>query len=337
MTIESFMVINEGLDFRKSNTMEPNIKEFEDFEVHKFTLPSNSKHHILTQAMENRNARPSWGIDAMLIDEEMLYLDEVEADRVYQDLKAKSDRRRQMEHRQNRLSSQMSLDEETLKKLGSLNNESESMKSFSVRDEDFKSNKSSKEKKEQDKKEAKKAKEAAKAAKKEKKSEKASEIKKKESQSCEKIKQFIKKSNEQERLEFTQGIINFAHKIDRKFLIEGLLPNLEILTKEKLPDTKMALIDQFIPIINYIGDQCGQDGYQEACLAVFPLLDGLLYDPNELIRDKAIQILTDLRYVVQQKENDYIMNITLKLAHDDLDMNRISSLKIMNELAPDMG
>jgi len=72
-------------------------------------------------------------------------------------------------------------------------------------------------------------------------------------------------------------------------------------------------------------------------LAVFPLLDGLLYDPNELIRDKAIQILTDLRHVVQQKENDYIMNLTLKLAHDDLDMNRISSLKIMNELAPDMG
>jgi hypothetical protein len=72
-------------------------------------------------------------------------------------------------------------------------------------------------------------------------------------------------------------------------------------------------------------------------LAVFPLLDGLLYDPNELIRDKAIQILTDLRYVVQQKENDYIMNLTLKLAHDDLDINRISSLKIMNELAPDMG
>ena len=70
---------------------------------------------------------------------------------------------------------------------------------------------------------------------------------------------------------------------------------------------------------------------------MFPLLDGLLYDPNEIIRDKAIQILTDLRYVVQQKENDYIMNLTLKLAHDDQDINRISSLKIMNELAPDMG
>ena len=63
----------------------------------------------------------------------------------------------------------------------------------------------------------------------------------------------------------------------------------------------------------------------------------MLYDPNELIRDKAIQILTDLRYVVQQKENDYIMKLTLELAHDNQDMNRISSLKIMNELAPDMG
>ena len=44
--------------------------------------------------MENRNARPSGGIDAMLIDEEMLYLDEAEADKVYQELKAKSNRRR---------------------------------------------------------------------------------------------------------------------------------------------------------------------------------------------------------------------------------------------------
>lgn len=48
-------------------------------------------------------------------------------------------------------------------------------------------------------------------------------------------------------------------------------------------------------------------------------------------------MLTDLRHVVQQKENDYIMNLTLKLAHDDQEINRVSALKIMNELAPDMG
>jgi hypothetical protein len=46
-------------------------------------------------------------------------------------------------------------------------------------------------------------------------------------QSYEKIKAFIKKSNQQEKLEFTQGLLNFANKIDKRFLIEGLLPNLK--------------------------------------------------------------------------------------------------------------
>jgi hypothetical protein len=31
------------------------------------------------------------------------------------------------------------------------------------------------------------------------------------------------------------------------------------------------------------------------------------------------------------------MNLTLKLAHDDNENNRTSALKILNELAPDMG
>jgi HEAT repeat len=31
------------------------------------------------------------------------------------------------------------------------------------------------------------------------------------------------------------------------------------------------------------------------------------------------------------------MKLTLKMAHDDSETNRISALKIMNELAPDMG
>ena len=111
-----------------------------------------------------------------------------------------------------------------------------------MKDKSVKDLKEKKEKKEKKaKKDSKKVKDSDKSRN-ESKSEKE-ERKKKESQSCEKIRLFIKKSNEQERLEFTQGIINFAHKIDRKFLIEGLLPNLEVLTKEKLPDTKIALID----------------------------------------------------------------------------------------------
>ena len=62
--------------------------------------------------LEDRNARPQWGIDSMLIDEELLYLEDEEADRVYSELKARSLRRREMEARQNRLSTQMRRDEE---------------------------------------------------------------------------------------------------------------------------------------------------------------------------------------------------------------------------------
>lgn len=56
-------------------------------------------------------SRPQWGIDAMLIDEELLYLDEAEADKVYLALKEKSQRRRKQEARENRLSNQMLIDD----------------------------------------------------------------------------------------------------------------------------------------------------------------------------------------------------------------------------------
>ena len=138
-------------------------------------------------------------------------------------------------------------------------------------------------------------------------------------------------------MEFTQGLLNFANKIDRRFLTEGLLPNLELLAKETNQDIKMALLDQFIPLITFIREQNGQEGYDKTVKSIFPLLDEMLYDSREQVRDKAIQTLTEIRNVVQQKENDHIMNLTLKLAHDDNEQNKVSSLKILNELAPDMG
>ena len=46
------------------------------------------------------------------------------------------------------------------------------------------------------------------------------------SQSFDKIATFIKKSGALEKLEFTQGLLNFAHKIEKRFLLEGLLPAL---------------------------------------------------------------------------------------------------------------
>jgi|TARA_B110000305_G_C19432815_1_gene637168 hypothetical protein len=40
---------------------------------------------------------------------------------------------------------------------------------------------------------------------------------------------------------------------------------------------------------------------------------------------------------VQNDDKEYIMKLTLKLAHDTDDQNRISSLKILNGFAQDMG
>jgi hypothetical protein len=47
----------------------------------------------------------------MLIDEEMLYLEDEEADKMYQELKQRSVRRRNMEEKENRLNIAMSNDE----------------------------------------------------------------------------------------------------------------------------------------------------------------------------------------------------------------------------------
>jgi len=85
-------------------------------------------------------------------------------------------------------------------------------------------------------------------------------------------------------------MINFAYKIDKKFLVDGLLPNLETLVRiinnnfkaqEKDIEIKKGLLDQFIPLIEYIGEKCGQPGYEATVQVVFPLLDKLLYAPNE--------------------------------------------------------
>ena len=43
----------------------------------------------------------------MLIDEELLYVEPEEADRIYQDLKVKSFRRRNLEEKENRLTIEM--------------------------------------------------------------------------------------------------------------------------------------------------------------------------------------------------------------------------------------
>ena len=148
-------------------------------EVVKISFPQNRQYDLKIEYLDNnnKNSTSMWAIDGMLIDEELLYAEDEEADRIYQELKARSFRRRKMEESENRLSNAMMHDQDI---------EEEEQTSSAKEPKLNQSN-----------------------------------------QSYEKIKAFIKKSNQQEKLEFTQGLLNFANKIDKRFLIEGLLPNLK--------------------------------------------------------------------------------------------------------------
>ena len=84
-------------------------------------------------------------------------------------------------------------------------------------------------------------------------------------------------------------------------------------------------------------DNFGNDAYKNVCLTIFPLLEKLLYDKKEEIRDLAVRIVAEIRNVVNEDEKEFVMKLTLGLAHDDNDKLRESAVKLLNELAPDMG
>ena len=70
----------------------------------KVGLPTSRQSEVKGEYLDNSNSKnASWAIDSMLIDEEMLYLEDEEADRMYQELKQRSVFRRNLEEKENRL------------------------------------------------------------------------------------------------------------------------------------------------------------------------------------------------------------------------------------------
>jgi len=63
-----------------------------------------------------------------------------------------------------------------------------------------------------------------------------------------------------------------------------------------------------------------------------------LYDADESVRDRAIVVVGEMRKVCDEDEKEKIMVLVLDLAHYESDAKyRESSVKLLNELAPDMG
>lgn len=226
------------------------------------------------------------GLDSTLIDEEFLYLEDEEADKIYAQLKARQFRRRNIEETEMRFQARMKAFEEMAKNTDQKTDETSANDGMLA--------------------------------------------------SQETIKTYIKNFNDNDKLDFTQGLMNFANKIEKRFLVDGLVMSLHILTGE-ISKIKIALLDQFIPLIQLVQEKCTQMEQDKAANEIFRMLDELLYDKNEMVKDKAIDILLDIRNYVQNDDKEHIMKLTLRLAHDTDYMNKVSALKILNKFAQDMG
>lgn len=115
-----------------------------------------------------------------------------------------------------------------------------------------------------------------------------------------KILNILQKSSATERLDFTNGILSFANKQERKY-VDSLLPALAFLADDTL-DVKKALLNQFIPLIQLVLDNFGDDCYIKVCNTVFPQIEKLLYDKSEEVRDRAISIVAEIRNEVKENE-----------------------------------
>lgn len=198
--------------------------------------------------IQDESLQGSWaGLDSYLIDEEFLYLEDDEADRIYKELKKKKARSKNMEEIQIKFAQRMEELNELAKKDTTQINQPDEGNGLLA--------------------------------------------------SSETIKTYINNFNHNDKLDFTQGLLNFANKIEKKFLVEGLVMSLNILAKQS-SDIKVALLDQFIPLTQLIQEKCSQEEQDAAAKEIFRMLDELLYDPKEVVKDKAIRILLDIRSVI---------------------------------------
>jgi len=55
------------------------------------------------------------------------------------------------------------------------------------------------------------------------------------------------------------------------------------------------------------------------------------------VRDRAIQVVADIRTVVKEDWKEHVMRLALNLAHDESEKLRESAIKLLHEVAGDMG
>ena len=115
------------------------------------------------------------------------------------------------------------------------------------------------------------------------------------------------------------------------------MPVLVYLADDEAAEVRKALLNQFIGLVAMVNENLGEIGYQMICHTVFPLIDKLLYDDKEDVRDKAIHVLAEIRTIVNEDWKAHVLRLILCMAHDEKDTIKESAVKLLNEVAPDMG
>jgi hypothetical protein len=74
-----------------------------------------------------------------------------------------------------------------------------------------------------------------------------------------KILNILERSTTTEKLDFSNGLINFVDKLERRN-IDALLPALALLAKDQ-PEIRQSLLNQFKSLVSLVNDKFGDEGY----------------------------------------------------------------------------
>ena len=107
----------------------------------------------------------------------------------------------------------------------------------------------------------------------------------------------LKKMGNQEKLDFTTNVINHIENSFDRRNYDTLMPGLTQLSTEN-SEIKKALLNQIKPLTQLFSEKFGLEGYTVITDTVFPILGTLLYDNDELVRDKAVFVVGEMRKVV---------------------------------------
>ena len=151
----------------------------------------------------------------------------------------------------------------------------------------------------------------------------------------EKIRTFIHNTTVLELLDFTQNITSMAETLGRKLTIEGILPAFPLLKKNSFK-VQLALIEQLVPIAQFLIVEEGDEGYQACVRMILPLIEELLYDLNSKVRRATVRTLVlFVELLTPEDRGDHILRFILKLAHEyDDEVARNTALEILNQVAP---